>query len=144
MGGDPRGPEIVELIQLGEASMVLTGGMESMSQAPHVIRGLRSGLRLGQGKLEDSLWEALIDTHCGCAMKIISSSECGTTTPTRSSSAGSFSEILAASWGSMCLGLLAWNTNPIALAPASTAISASSRFVMPQIFTQVIIAFAGS
>ena len=37
------------MIQLGEADVVLTGGMESMSQAPHVIRGLRSGLRLGQG-----------------------------------------------------------------------------------------------
>jgi acetyl-CoA acetyltransferase family protein len=59
-----------QLIQLGEASLVLTGGMESMSQAPHVIRGLRSGLRLGQGKLEDSLWEALLDTHCGCTMAI--------------------------------------------------------------------------
>src|SRR3954468_23174205 len=46
-----------QLIQLGEASVVLTGGIESMSQAPHVLRGLRSGLRLGQGKLDDSLWE---------------------------------------------------------------------------------------
>src|SRR5919206_3011154 len=59
-----------QLIQLGEASLVLTGGMESMSQAPHVIRGLRSGLRLGQGKLEDYLWEALLDTHCGCTMAL--------------------------------------------------------------------------
>ncbi len=42
-----------QLIQLGEADIVLTGGIESMSQAPHVMRGLRSGLRLGQGKLED-------------------------------------------------------------------------------------------
>src|SRR6478736_3194692 len=57
-----------QMILLEEADIVLAGGMESMSQAPHVIRGLRSGLRLGQGKLEDSLWEALIDTHCGCAM----------------------------------------------------------------------------
>jgi acetyl-CoA acyltransferase 2 len=56
------------LIQLGEADVVLTGGMESMSQAPHVIRGLRSGLRLGQGALEDTLWSALLDTHCGCTM----------------------------------------------------------------------------
>jgi len=56
------------LIQLGEADIVLTGGMESMSQAPHVIRGLRSGLRLGQGNLEDTLWSALLDTHCGCTM----------------------------------------------------------------------------
>jgi acetyl-CoA acetyltransferase family protein len=59
-----------QLIQLGEAGMVLTGGVESMSQAPHVIRGLRGGLKLGQGKLEDALWEALIDTHCGCSMAI--------------------------------------------------------------------------
>lgn len=57
-----------QLIQLGEAGIVLTGGMESMSQAPHVIRGLRSGLRLGQGKLEDSLFEVLVDTQCGLSM----------------------------------------------------------------------------
>jgi len=59
-----------QMIQLGEADIVLTGGAESMSQAPHVIRGLRGGLRLGQGKLEDSLWEALTDTHCGCSMAV--------------------------------------------------------------------------
>jgi acetyl-CoA acetyltransferase family protein len=56
------------LLLLGEADIVLTGGMESMSQAPHVIRGLRNGLRLGQGQLEDTLWSALLDTHCGCTM----------------------------------------------------------------------------
>ncbi|HZR23050.1 MAG TPA: acetyl-CoA C-acetyltransferase [Vicinamibacterales bacterium] len=59
-----------QLIQLGEANVVLTGGVESMSQAPHVIRGLRTGLKLGQGKLEDTLWEALVDTYCGCSMAI--------------------------------------------------------------------------
>src|SRR5581483_1845739 len=57
-----------QLIQLGDANVVLTGGVESMSQAPHVIRGLRSGLKLGQGKLEDYLWEALLDPYCGCTM----------------------------------------------------------------------------
>src|SRR3954462_5035464 len=57
-----------QMILLGEADVVLSGGMESMSQAPHVIRGLRSGLRLGQGQLEDTLWSALLDTHCGCTM----------------------------------------------------------------------------
>jgi acetyl-CoA acetyltransferase family protein len=57
-----------QMIRLGEADVVLTGGVENMSQAPHVIRGLRSGLRLGQGQLEDSLWSALLDTHCGCTM----------------------------------------------------------------------------
>src|SRR5512146_1328304 len=57
-----------QMIQLKEADLVLTGGIESMSQAPHVIRGLRSWLRLAQGRLEDSLWEALTDSYCGCAM----------------------------------------------------------------------------
>ena len=55
-------------IQLGEAEVVLAGGMESMSQAPHVVRGLRNGLKLGQGKLEDSLYEALLDPICGLFM----------------------------------------------------------------------------
>jgi acetyl-CoA acetyltransferase family protein len=57
-----------QLIQLGEAGVVLTGGMESMSQAPHMIRGLRSGLKLGQGTLEDYLYEALLDPYCGLFM----------------------------------------------------------------------------
>src|SRR5678815_3149585 len=57
-----------QLIQLGDADVVLTGGIENMSQAPHVIRGLRSGLRLGQGKLEDYLYEALLDPYCGLFM----------------------------------------------------------------------------
>jgi acetyl-CoA acetyltransferase family protein len=56
------------LIQLEEADIVLTGGIESMSQAPHVMRGLRSGLRLGQGKLEDYLYEALRDPYCDLFM----------------------------------------------------------------------------
>ena len=55
-------------VQLGEAEIVLAGGMESMSQAPHVIRGARGGLKLGQGKLEDSLYEALLDPMCGLFM----------------------------------------------------------------------------
>ena len=57
-----------QLIQLGEAEMVLAGGVENMSQAPHVIRGLRSGLKLNQGKLEDYLYEALLDPYCGLFM----------------------------------------------------------------------------
>jgi acetyl-CoA acetyltransferase family protein len=57
-----------QMIQLGEASTVLAGGMESMSQAPHVIRGLRWGLGLGEGKMEDSLMVALLDTYCGLYM----------------------------------------------------------------------------
>lgn len=55
-------------ILLGEATTVLAGGMENMSQAPHVIRGARKGLRLGQGQLEDSLMVSLMDSYCGLYM----------------------------------------------------------------------------
>ena len=57
-------------IQLDEAGVVLAGGMENMSQVPHILRGLRSGLKLGQGKLEDWLWEGLNDPYAGCSMAI--------------------------------------------------------------------------
>jgi acetyl-CoA acetyltransferase family protein len=56
-------------ILLGDASVVLAGGTESMSQAPHVLRGARWGLRLGTPPpLEDMLWEALRDSQCGLSM----------------------------------------------------------------------------
>jgi acetyl-CoA acetyltransferase family protein len=57
-----------EQIELGEASTVLAGGMENMSQAPHVIRGARKGFKLGQGAIEDSLMVALLDTYAGLYM----------------------------------------------------------------------------
>ena len=57
-----------EQIQLDEANAVLAGGMENMSQAPHVIRGARKGFKLGQGTIEDSLMVALLDTYCGLYM----------------------------------------------------------------------------
>jgi len=57
-----------QMIQLGEAQTALVGGIESMSQAPHVIRGARSGFALGEGKLEDSLMVALLDTYCNTPM----------------------------------------------------------------------------
>jgi acetyl-CoA acetyltransferase family protein len=60
--------EAAHLIQLGEANVVLAGGMESLTQAPHVIRGARKGFRLGEGKLEDMLQVALLDSYCGLYM----------------------------------------------------------------------------
>jgi acetyl-CoA acyltransferase 2 len=60
-----------EQILLGEADVALCGGAESMSQAPHVVRGARWGeLRLGEagGFMEDLLWAALTDTQCGLSM----------------------------------------------------------------------------
>lgn len=60
-----------EQIMLGESKVVLCGGAESMSQAPHVIRGARFGdLRLGppNENFEDLLWAALTDTQCNLSM----------------------------------------------------------------------------
>jgi acetyl-CoA acetyltransferase family protein len=58
-------------IMLGECEVALCGGTESMSQAPHVIRGARWGeQRLGPAGpfYYDLLWEALTDTFAACSM----------------------------------------------------------------------------
>jgi acetyl-CoA acetyltransferase family protein len=61
--------QAAQLIMLGHADVALVGGTESMSQAPHVIRGARWGLRLGPAPpLEDTLWESLRDSYCGLSM----------------------------------------------------------------------------
>ncbi len=57
-----------EQLLLDEADAVLAGGMENMSQAPHVIRGARKGWKLGQGAVEDSLMVALLDSYSGLYM----------------------------------------------------------------------------
>ncbi len=57
-----------EQIELDEATTVLAGGMENMSQAPFVVRGARKGLKLGQNTMEDSLMVALLDTYTGLYM----------------------------------------------------------------------------
>src|SRR2546430_17128309 len=59
------------MLLLGDGQIALAGGAENMTQAPHVLRGARSGYKFGQApQLEDSLWEALIDTYTGCGMAI--------------------------------------------------------------------------
>jgi len=62
--------QAAQRLLLDEANMVLAGGMENMTQAPFVIRGLRNGLRLGGGALEDSLMAGLTDTYCGLPMAL--------------------------------------------------------------------------
>jgi acetyl-CoA acyltransferase 2 len=56
------------LMMTEQARVVLAGGTESMSQAPHIIRGARWGIPLGKGGLEDSLWTALTDSYTGLPM----------------------------------------------------------------------------
>lgn len=52
-------------ILLGESRLCLAGGMENMSQVPHVIRGAREGFRFGmEPKIEDLLFAALYDPFC--------------------------------------------------------------------------------
>src|SRR4029077_15541094 len=60
-----------EQILVGEGEVVLVGGSESMSQAPHVIRGARWGLPFGkEQKLGDTLWDALTDSYTSMPMAI--------------------------------------------------------------------------
>lgn len=59
-----------QALLLGEGQVALVGGTENMTQAPFVIRGARTGLSLGEHQLEDYLWEALVDSYCGCGMAI--------------------------------------------------------------------------
>jgi acetyl-CoA C-acetyltransferase len=59
-----------QLIRVGDAEVVVAGGMESMSQAPHVLRDLRWGHRLGDAQLvdvaiHDGLWSTFTDQHMG-------------------------------------------------------------------------------
>src|SRR6267154_2554072 len=62
--------QAAQRLLLGEATMVLAGGMENMTQAPFVVRGARTGLKLGGGALEDSLMAGLTDTYCGLPMAL--------------------------------------------------------------------------
>src|SRR2546429_8948598 len=57
--------QAAQRLLLGEALMVLAGGMENMTQAPFVVRGARTGLKLGGGALEDSLMAGLNGTNFG-------------------------------------------------------------------------------
>jgi len=59
-----------QLLRLGEATMVLAGGTENMTQAPHVVRGARKGFRLGGASMNDYLREVLMDPVAGCEMAI--------------------------------------------------------------------------
>jgi len=62
--------QAAQRLLLGEASMVVAGGMENMTQAPFVIRGARTGLKLGGGALEDFLFVGLTDSYCGLPMAL--------------------------------------------------------------------------
>jgi acetyl-CoA acetyltransferase family protein len=62
--------QAAQRLLLGESQLILAGGMENMTQAPFVIRGLRNGLKLGGGALEDSLMAGLTDTYCGLPMAL--------------------------------------------------------------------------
>ncbi|MCD6249568.1 MAG: acetyl-CoA C-acetyltransferase [candidate division Zixibacteria bacterium] len=59
-------------IRAGDQDVVVAGGFESMSQAPYVIRGAKTGTRFGHGKLDDimisdGLWDSFNDFHMGLA-----------------------------------------------------------------------------
>jgi acetyl-CoA acetyltransferase family protein len=60
-----------QMIRDGEASVILAGGVEQMSQIPYVMRNVRfGGIRMGNGELEDSMTSALTDAYAGTPMAI--------------------------------------------------------------------------
>ena len=63
-------------IATGDVDILVAGGMESMSNCPHLLKGAREGLRMGNGTLHDSmvhdgLWDAYSDFHMGCTGEIV-------------------------------------------------------------------------
>ncbi|MBI4442423.1 MAG: acetyl-CoA C-acetyltransferase [Acidobacteria bacterium] len=63
-------------IQVGDMEIVVAGGMESMSNAPYVLRNFREGYRLGDSKMidtvvHDGLWDAFEDYHMGCTGEVV-------------------------------------------------------------------------
>ncbi len=65
-----------QAIKAGDRNVVVAGGMESMSNAPHMLMGSRSGIRLGDGKLvdhmvHDGLWDHYNDFHMGETGEIV-------------------------------------------------------------------------
>jgi acetyl-CoA C-acetyltransferase len=65
-----------QAVALGDARMVIAGGMESMSNAPYLLQGARTGLRLGHGKMldamiHDGLWDAYEDYHMGNTGEVV-------------------------------------------------------------------------
>jgi acetyl-CoA C-acetyltransferase len=70
-----------QAIMLGDADVVVAGGMENMSQAPYTVPGARFGLRMGNGSLVDTmitdgLWCAMTDTHMGITAENITVDFC--------------------------------------------------------------------
>lgn len=59
-----------QAILVGDSQLAVAGGAENMSQIPHVIRGARWGIPLGQAPMADYLWEALYDPYGDCTMAI--------------------------------------------------------------------------
>jgi acetyl-CoA C-acetyltransferase len=65
-----------QAVQLGESEIVVAGGMESMTNAPYLLPQARSGYRLGDGKLIDSmihdgLWDSYEDFHMGVTGELV-------------------------------------------------------------------------
>jgi len=60
----------VRRLKLEEASVVLVGGTESMSQAPFTLRKSRFGYRMGDGELEDTLLAGLYDSYAQLPMAL--------------------------------------------------------------------------
>ncbi|HSD18173.1 MAG TPA: acetyl-CoA C-acyltransferase [Thermomonas sp.] len=66
-----------DLIKSGSAKAVVAGGMESMTNAPHLLNGSRTGIRFGNGELVDHMaWDGLTNPDDGKAMGVFGDATC--------------------------------------------------------------------
>lgn len=66
-----------DLIKAGSASVVVAGGMESMTNAPHLLNGSRTGIRYGSGELLDHMaWDGLTNPYDKQAMGVFGDAAC--------------------------------------------------------------------
>ncbi len=66
-----------DLIKAGSAQAVIAGGMESMTNAPHLLNGSRTGIRFGNGELVDHMaWDGLTNPDDGKAMGVFGDAAC--------------------------------------------------------------------
>ncbi len=90
-----------QLIRLGDAKVVVAGGMESMSNAPYIMPGARTGYRMGDAKIVDSmvfdgLWDIFTDQHMGSCAELCAARYGFTREQQDAFAVGSYKKALAA------------------------------------------------
>lgn len=101
-------------IRAGEYKVIIAGGMESMSNAPQLLKGQRNGTKMGDSTLVDSmihdgLWDVYNDVHMGTTGETVAT-ECGISRDTMDAFAARSQQRAAQAWAN---GWFDWETFPV-------------------------------